>query len=223
MIKLKFYLVIKLWGLFRMKREVMFISPSFTRMVQAGWWSKFIITCHFSYHTLYQPSFKYHPLRLTALGLIKGMIWKCHVIIYLYIYIATNKGQLPLWGLGFLYFNTYRWTKNSKKWWTTNKSTQNKGNYNNSYNQTETEEQIMTVRSVASNVLLMEPIAEPSFPNSVNGTTRNYHIKCNILFIIQHMYVIMFWITGALQNHMNSVNCLWDGHITIIMRKEIIL
>ena len=29
-----------------------------------------IITCHFSYHTLYQHSFIYHPLRLSALGLI---------------------------------------------------------------------------------------------------------------------------------------------------------
>jgi hypothetical protein len=39
-----------------------------------------IITCHFSFHTLYQPSFIYHPYRLLGwyrdLGLIKGMIWK---------------------------------------------------------------------------------------------------------------------------------------------------
>ena len=33
-----------------------------------------IITCHFSFNTLYQPSFIYHPLSLSALGLIKGMI-----------------------------------------------------------------------------------------------------------------------------------------------------
>ena len=31
---------------------------------------KQIITCHFSFHTLYQPSFVYHPLSLSALGLI---------------------------------------------------------------------------------------------------------------------------------------------------------
>ena len=31
---------------------------------------KQIITCHFSYHTLYQLSFIYHPLSLSALGLI---------------------------------------------------------------------------------------------------------------------------------------------------------
>ena len=37
-------------------------------------YDKHIITCHFSYHTLYQPSFIYHPLSLSALGLIKGMI-----------------------------------------------------------------------------------------------------------------------------------------------------
>ena len=37
-------------------------------------YDKQIITCHFSYHTLYQPSFIYHPLSLSALGLIKGMI-----------------------------------------------------------------------------------------------------------------------------------------------------
>ena len=35
-----------------------------------------IIACHFSYHTLYQPSFIYHPLSLSVLGLLKGMIWK---------------------------------------------------------------------------------------------------------------------------------------------------
>ena len=39
-------------------------------------YDKQIITCHFSYHTLYQPSFIYHPLSLSALGLMKGMIWK---------------------------------------------------------------------------------------------------------------------------------------------------
>ena len=39
-------------------------------------YDKHIITCHFSYQTLYQPSFIYHPLSLSALGLIKGMIWK---------------------------------------------------------------------------------------------------------------------------------------------------
>jgi hypothetical protein len=39
-------------------------------------YDKHVITCHFSYHTLYQPSFIYHPLSVTALGLIKGMIWK---------------------------------------------------------------------------------------------------------------------------------------------------
>jgi hypothetical protein len=33
-------------------------------------YDKHIITCHFLYHTLYQPSFIYHPLSLTALGLI---------------------------------------------------------------------------------------------------------------------------------------------------------
>ena len=37
-------------------------------------YDKHIITCHFSYHTLYQHSFIYHPLSLTALGMIKGMI-----------------------------------------------------------------------------------------------------------------------------------------------------
>ena len=36
MIELKFYPVIKLRVLFRIIRGVMFISPSFTRMVQAG-------------------------------------------------------------------------------------------------------------------------------------------------------------------------------------------
>ena len=35
---------------------------------------KHIIACHFSYHTLYQSLFIYHPLSLSALGLIKGMI-----------------------------------------------------------------------------------------------------------------------------------------------------
>jgi hypothetical protein len=39
-------------------------------------YDKHIITCHFSYHALYQPSFIYHPLNLSDLGLIKGMIWK---------------------------------------------------------------------------------------------------------------------------------------------------
>ena len=45
-------------------------------------YDKHIITYHFSYHTLYQPSFIYYPLSLSALGLIKGMISyeKCHVI-----------------------------------------------------------------------------------------------------------------------------------------------
>jgi hypothetical protein len=38
-------------------------------------YDKHIITCHFSYRILYQPSFIYHPLSLSALGLIKGMIW----------------------------------------------------------------------------------------------------------------------------------------------------
>jgi len=33
-------------------------------------YDKHIITCHFSYHTLYQPLFIYHPLSLSALGLI---------------------------------------------------------------------------------------------------------------------------------------------------------
>ena len=33
-------------------------------------YDKHIITCHFSYHTLYQPSFIYRPLRLSALELI---------------------------------------------------------------------------------------------------------------------------------------------------------
>ena len=33
-------------------------------------YDKHIITCHFSYDTLYQPSFIYHPLSLSALGLI---------------------------------------------------------------------------------------------------------------------------------------------------------
>jgi hypothetical protein len=33
-------------------------------------YDKHVITCHFSYHTLYQPSFIYHPLSVTALGLI---------------------------------------------------------------------------------------------------------------------------------------------------------
>ena len=28
-------------------------------------YDKHIITCHFSYHTLYQPSFIYHPLSLS--------------------------------------------------------------------------------------------------------------------------------------------------------------
>ena len=29
-------------------------------------YDKQIIACHFSYHTLYQPSFIYHPLSLSA-------------------------------------------------------------------------------------------------------------------------------------------------------------
>jgi hypothetical protein len=33
-------------------------------------YDKHIITCHFSYHTLYQSSFIYHHLSLSALGLI---------------------------------------------------------------------------------------------------------------------------------------------------------
>ena len=33
-------------------------------------YDKHIITCHFSFHTLYQSSFIYHPLSLSALGLI---------------------------------------------------------------------------------------------------------------------------------------------------------
>ena len=33
-------------------------------------YDKHIITCHLSYNTLYQPSFIYHPLSLSALGLI---------------------------------------------------------------------------------------------------------------------------------------------------------
>ena len=34
------------------------------------YYDKHIITCHFLNHTLYQPSFIYHPLSLSALGLI---------------------------------------------------------------------------------------------------------------------------------------------------------
>ena len=53
-----------------------------------------IITCHFSYHTLYQPSFIYHPLSLMVLGLIKGMIWKlpCNnlYIVYKSNYIENH-------------------------------------------------------------------------------------------------------------------------------------
>ena len=47
-----------------------------------------IITCHFSYHTLYQPSFIYQPLSISALGLIKGMIWKmpCNNLYLSYIF-----------------------------------------------------------------------------------------------------------------------------------------
>ena len=33
-------------------------------------YDKHIITCHFSHHTLYQSSFIYHPLSISALGLI---------------------------------------------------------------------------------------------------------------------------------------------------------
>ena len=33
-------------------------------------YDKHIITCHLSYHTLYQPSFIYHPSSLSSLGLI---------------------------------------------------------------------------------------------------------------------------------------------------------
>ena len=35
-------------------------------------YDKHIITCHFSYHTLYHPSFIYHPLSPSALGLISS-------------------------------------------------------------------------------------------------------------------------------------------------------
>ena len=51
-------------------------------------YDKHIMTCHFSYHTLYQPSFIYHPLSLLALSLIKGMILKmpCN---NLYIYTSV--------------------------------------------------------------------------------------------------------------------------------------
>ena len=33
-------------------------------------YDKHITTCHLSYNTLYKPSFIYHPLSLSALGLI---------------------------------------------------------------------------------------------------------------------------------------------------------
>jgi hypothetical protein len=56
-------------------------------------YDKHIIACHFSYHTLYQPSFIYHPLSLLALGLIKGMIWKmpCN---NLYLSCLKIKGKM---------------------------------------------------------------------------------------------------------------------------------
>ena len=37
--------MITLWALFRIIRGIMFISPSFTRMAQVGWTSKFINCC----------------------------------------------------------------------------------------------------------------------------------------------------------------------------------
>ena len=60
-------------------------------------YDKQIIICHFSNHTLYQPSFIYHPLSLSALGwyhdigLIKGMIWKMPSI-------CINTSKIPLAG-----------------------------------------------------------------------------------------------------------------------------
>ena len=52
-------------------------------------YNKQIITCNFSYHTLYQPSFIYHPSNLLALRLIKSMIWKmpCNNLYLFYLVI----------------------------------------------------------------------------------------------------------------------------------------
>ena len=61
-------------------------------------YDKHIVTCHFSCHTLYQPSFIYHTSSLSALWLISWQrVWyeKCHVIIYIYIYVC-NMTQILL-------------------------------------------------------------------------------------------------------------------------------